>query len=399
MLIESSKKIKTCHVTTVDITARYIILNFLKFLVKNNYDVKLVCSMGKHKDFLEKSGLLIHDIKMTRRITPVADIISFVKLFLYFKKEKFDIVHTYTPKAGFLGRVAARLAGVPVVIHTSYGFYIGVNISPRLRRAILFAEKISSYFCDLIFSQNREDIELAKKEKIISSDKIKLLNYGIDLERFNPQRFSEKFIAEKKKELGVADKKVIGIVGRFVKEKGYLDLFEAFKIIKEKISNVALLMVSPQDKEKEDALDISAIKDYRIDKDTVVLGYEKDVVEIEQAYAVMDVFVLPSYREGFPYSIMEASSMAKPVVATNIRGCKEAVVDGVTGELVELGNYNNLATKIIDILNDPLKAKRMGENGRAKALKDFDEKVVFNKIVTEYDRFIKLKKRRLLQND
>lgn len=385
-------KIKTCHVTTVDITVRFIILNFLRFLQKENHKVSIVCSSGKWSDFLKKEGFSLHNIKMTRKITPIRDLISLIKLFLYFRKEKFTIVHTYTPKAGILGRIAARMAGTPIVIHTSFGFYIGPEMSLVKKKLILFAEKIASHFCDLVFSQNKEDIELAVQKKIVNPKKIKLLTYGVDIGRFNPLNFNQDFIYRKRKELNIEkNKKIIGMVGRFVKEKGYLDLFEAFKIVKAKNSDVILLLVAPLDKEKKDALDSSIFKDYGIEKEVVLLGYEKEISNIEEIYPLMDVFVLCSYREGFPYSIMEASAAGIPIIATNIRGSREAVEHGITGILVPLKNPDKLAQALIYFLDNPEKSKELGRNGRKKAEKEFDERVIFSKIKTEYQRLMKEK--------
>lgn len=387
-----SDQVKICHVTTVDITVRFIILNFLRSLQKENYKVFIVCSLGKWSSFFEEQDFFIHNIKMTRKITPVKDLISLIKLFFYFKKEKFAIVHTYTPKAGFLGRIAARMAGIPIVIHTSFGFYTSSQMSLNKRKLILFLEKIASYFCDLVFSQNKEDIELAIQKKIVNPEKIKLLTYGINISRFNPLNFNQDFIYRKKKELGIEEnKKIIGIVGRFVKEKGYLDLFEAFKIVKAKNPDVILLLIAPSDKEKKDALDSSIFKDYGIEKEVVLLGHEKEITNIEEVYPLMDIFVLPSYREGFPYSIMEASAAGKPIVATNIRGCGEAVENNKTGILVPPKNPEKLAEAIIYLLENPEKAKEIGEQGREKAEKEFDERVIFNRIKIEYQNLIKKK--------
>lgn len=389
-----SDQIKICHVTTVDITVRFIILNFLRFLRKENYNVSVVCSPGKRSSFFEKECFSFYRVKMTRRITPLRDLFSLLKLFLYFRKEKFDIVHTYTPKAGILGRIAAKMAGVPIIVHTSFGFYIGLQVSPWTRRLILFTEKIASYFCDLVFSQNKEDIELAVREKIINPGRIKLSTYGINITRFNPLNFSQDFIYKKKKELNIEEgKRIIGMVGRFVKEKGYLDLFKAFKIIKKKNPDVVLLLIAPLDKEKNDALDYSILEDYGIEKEVVVLGREGEINNIEEIYLLMDIFVLPSFREGFPYSIMEASAMGRPVVATNIRGCREAVEDGATGILVPPQNPYKLAQALIYLLKNPEKAKQMGKNGRIKAVKEFDEKIDFERIKKEYQRLIKEKLR------
>jgi glycosyltransferase involved in cell wall biosynthesis len=378
------KGIKICHVTTVDITARFIILDFMRFLKEQGCNVFVACSFSKFRPFLDSEGFNTKNIKMTRRITPAQDFVSLIKLFLYFKKEKFDIVHTYTPKAGILGRIAAKLAGVPVVIHTSYGFYMGVKVPKGQKSLILFAEKTASLFCDLVFSQNKEDIDFAVKNKIVNPQKIKLLTYGIDIKRFNLEKFDRDFIQKKKKDLGIENKKIIGVVGRFVKEKGYLDLFEAFKIIKKQIPEAFLLLIAPKDKEKPDALDISILKDYGIEKDAVVLGYEKEILNIEEFYPLMDVFALPSYREGFPYSIMEASASGKPVVATDIRGCREAVENNNTGLLFPAGDYKKMAEIIVYLFKNPEVSVKIGYNGRTKAERDFDERNIFGKITKEY---------------
>lgn len=380
---------RVCHVTTVDITLRFILLDFLRFLKQNNYPVFVLCSLGKWKPFLEDEGFSVHNIRMTRRITPLADFVSFLKLFFYFRKQKFDVVHTYTPKAGVLGRIAARLAGVPVVIHTSYGFYRGIKIMPVTRTLIMIGEKVASWFCDLVFSQNQEDIDWAVKNKIVSFKKIKLSSYGIDVERFNPEKFTDDFILQKKKELGLENKKVIGMVGRFVKEKGYLDLFDAFVLIKKKISDSALVLVAPADKEKHDALDKSVLKEYGIEKDVVLLGYEKEVADIEKIYSLMDVFVLPSYREGLSMSLLEAQAMEKPVVATDIRGCRESVSNGETGVLVSTKNSVELAEVVIEFISNNKKSEEFGRNGRKMVLEKFDERKFFGNIKEEYERVTK----------
>ncbi len=386
------RRLKVCHVTTVDVTVRFILWNVLDFLKKENYDVSVVCSPGVWTPLIKSQGFSFYGVKMLRRISPFSDLVPLAKLFFYFKKEKFDIVHTHTPKAGVLGRIAARLAGVPIVVHSSHGFYTGIPMDPGVKWTILSAEKIAAYFCDLVTSQNKEDVEFAVKTQLINPKKIKLLTYGIDISRFNASKFSSEYILNKKKELGLAQKKVIGMVGRFVEGKGYLDLFEAFKIVREKMKNVVLLLVAPMDKEKDDALDKSILDEYGIKKDTVLLGYQKEITNIEEIYPLMDVFTLPSFREGFPFSIMEASASSLSVVATDVRGCREAVEDGVTGILVPLHKPQKLAEALIYFLQNSDKALEMGKNGRKKAEKEFDERLAFAKIKETYEHLLSTKK-------
>jgi len=190
----------------------------------------------------------------------------------------------------------------------------------------------------------------------------------------------------KKKELGISPGKiVIGVVARLVKEKGYLELFEAFKKVVEKFPEALLLVAGSADLEKKDSIDINIIKNFGIENNVIFLGERTDIDEI---YSLMDIFVLPSWREGFSHSIMEASAMSLPVIATDIRGCRGAVDDQKTGILVPPKNYQKLAEAIMYLLSDAEKAKEMGKNGRKKAEKEFDERLFFDKMEKEYKNFI-----------
>ncbi|MDP2637117.1 MAG: glycosyltransferase, partial [bacterium] len=180
--------------------------------------------------------------------------------------------------------------------------------------------------------------------------------------------------------------KVVGIVARLVKEKGFLPLFEAFAEVKKQVPEAILLVVGPEEPEKEDALDPKEVSRYGIEESVIFLGERTDV---EELYPVMDVFVLPSFREGLGLSILEASAMKVPVVASDIRGCREGVEDGVTGFLVPSNNPERLAEALVRVLKNPQEAKKMGEAGRRRVERDFDEKKVFLRIKKEYESLLK----------
>jgi glycosyltransferase involved in cell wall biosynthesis len=361
----------------------------MKFLQSKDYDVSAICSAGKWAESLKNQGIKIKTIKIKRKVTPFSDLIALLQLFFYFKKEKFQIVHTFTPKPGLLGQMAARLAGVPIVFNTVFGFYFHERTPYFKKRFFILIEKIAAKYSDAIFFRNIEDFETAKKEKIGNINLIRHTGDGIDILRFSPERFTPNFIQEKKNKLGIpADKIILGIVARLVREKGYLELFSAFKKVIGKFPNAMLLVLGSADPEKKDAINLNIVKTYGIEKNTLFLGERTDVDEI---YALMDIFVLPSHREGFSHSIMEASAMAKPIIASDIRGCRGAVEPGVTGILVPPKNYQKLAEAIIYLLSNPRIAKQMGEAGRKKAEEEFDERLVFEKIKEEYDRLIKEK--------
>ena len=383
-------KIKVCCVASVDITLKFMLLNQLKFLQSQGYDVSAVCSPGKWTKDIERQGIKVKTIRFKRRLfSPRSDALAFFQLFFYFRKEKFHIIHTHTPKPEIYGQIAAKLAGVPIIIDTLHGFDLSPDVPWFFQKTFILLEKLAAKCSDVIFSVSRDVIKRAIKVKICKPDLLKYLGRDIDTDRFNPQKFSKEFILNKKKQLGIdSNKKIIGIVARLVEEKGYLELFKAFKIVLSKFPNTLLLSVGPKETEKKDKIDPKIIKKYDIGKNIMFLGERSDVDEL---YPLMDIFVLPTHREGVGASILEASSMEKPVIATNVGGCPEAINDGETGILIPSKNAQKLSQAIIYLFNNPEKAKKMGEQGRQKILKEFNEKLIFDRLKIEYQRLINKK--------
>jgi glycosyltransferase involved in cell wall biosynthesis len=339
---------------------------------------------------IKAAGISHIPVRMTRNpFTPLQDLKALWQLYHIIRRERFTIVHTHNPKPGFLGQIAAKMAGVPIIVNTLHGFYFHDNMHSALRRFYTTLEKIAARCSDAILSQNREDIETAIREGICPPEKIKYLGNGIDVQRFNPTRFSLQDIARKRLEVGLpSGVRVVGFVGRLVREKGLLELFAAARLVREKVSDVHFLFIGPVDTEKPDALTPETARDYSIADICHFLGMRQDMPEL---YALIDVFVLPSHREGFPRAPMEASAMKVPCVVTNIRGCREAVEHGRNGLLVPLGDVQALADAIIELLTDREKARRMGEEGRCMALERFDERLVFEKVKAEYARLLRAK--------
>src|SRR3989344_4935907 len=323
------KHIKICQVVSADISLKFLLLGHMKYLQDAGFQVFAVSSKGKWVQEIEKQGIPVHTVEITRKLfTPFADLVALVRLVAFFRQERFDIVHTHTPKASFLGQVAAFFARVPIRITTIHGLYFQEDSSLRKKIIFMPIEWIIARICHLAFSVNREDIVSLLKKKMYLPHKVLYLGGGINVERFNPDRFSEEFILRKRQEIGIPPNAlVIGIVARLVKEKGFLPLFAAFVEVREHFSNAVLLVVGPQEPEKQDALDVDVVQKYGIQDHVLFLGERVDVVEL---YTVMDVFVLPSYREGLGLSVLEAYAMKRPVVASDIRGCREGVDDKKT---------------------------------------------------------------------
>jgi glycosyltransferase involved in cell wall biosynthesis len=385
-------RVKIAHITTVDLTLRYILFNQLKDLQSRGYDLTTISTYGENVGYLEENHIPHISIPISRRLTPIQDIRSLWLLYRVIKRERFDIVHTHTPKAGLLGQVAAKLAGVPVIVNTVHGFYFHEHMKPIRRSLYILLEKIAARCSSHIFTVNHEDRDTAIQLRISPSDKIEVLGtggVGIDTQRFDRMNISESTIALYRQHMGLKHNDyVVGFVGRLVVEKGLVELFAAIEKIRDQIQSLRILIIGPSDEEKADALNAGRASEFNIDDICVFTGLRQDIPEL---MALMNVFILPSHREGFPVSPMEASSMSLPVIVTNVRGCREVIEHEITGLVVPLGDVDALADAIVRLAHDPAYSDSLGKNGRIRAEVEFDENLVFTKVGQEYSRLLKEK--------
>jgi glycosyltransferase involved in cell wall biosynthesis len=381
--------LKVAHVTTIDGSLRYLLLNQLRSIQQAGYEVVGISSFGPEVPSIESAGIRHISVSMTRSLTPLSDLVSLWRLYRVMRRECFTIVHTHNPKPGLLGQLAARMAGVPIVVNTLHGFYFHEHMPPALRRFYVAMEKIAARCSDVILSQNGEDIQTAIRGRICPPEKLRYLGNGIDLQRFDRGRMDVRVLANRRRELGIPDHApVVGFVGRLVATKGVLELLQAARIILQCMPATRFLIIGPTDQEKADALQPEVARDYGVADACIFTGMRQDMPEL---YALMDVFVLPSHREGFPRSPMEASAMGVPCVVTDIRGCREAVEHGRNGLLVPLGDIPALADAVCELLRDRSKACRMGAEGWQIACERFDEQLVFEKVKMEYLRLLQSK--------
>jgi glycosyltransferase involved in cell wall biosynthesis len=236
-------------------------------------------------------------------------------------------------------------------------------------------EAIAARCSDAELFQNPED--LALMQRLHLTRRARLLGNGVDLTRFDPARFSASERSTLRAELGVDDDTVlVGAVGRLVAEKGYPELFDAMARLPDRFR---LVVVGGVDPEKPDSLSSSAVESAR-SRGVQLLGHRDDV---DRLYAAMDVFVLASHREGFPRAAMEASAMGLPVVATDVRGCREIVEPGATGTLVPVGDPAALAAALLP-LGNPATRATLGRAARARATTHFDERRVVGTVLETY---------------
>jgi glycosyltransferase involved in cell wall biosynthesis/ribosomal protein S18 acetylase RimI-like enzyme len=373
--------IRVAHVATVDLTVRFLLLPQLRRLRDEGYEVAAISAPGPWTGDVEADGIRhITWPHATRAWDPASDARAFLELLGILRREGFDLVHTHNPKPGILGRVAARMAGVPCVVNTVHGLYATPEDSALKRAAVLGLERAAAAFSDVELFQSEEDLRWARRAGVVPPSKSVLLGNGTDVARFDPDAVPPDRIAELRAELGIPDGAVVvGTVGRLVAEKGYRELFAAAREVREEFPEARFVVAGSRDAGKHDAISPEELA--AAERDVIVAGWREDVRDL---LAVMDVFVLPSWREGVPRSAIEAAAMGRPLVLTDIRGCREVARDGVEGILVPPRDPRRLAAAITDLLRDPGERDRLGKAARARALERFNERRVTDILVATY---------------
>lgn len=382
--------IQVAHITTIDFSLRHLLFNQLRSIRSAGYGVTGISTPGPDVPMLEEAGIRHIAATMTRNFTPGADLRALRRLVQIMRRERFTIVHTHNPKPGLLGQLAARMAGVPIVVNTLHGFYFHAGMTPFWRKFYIFTEKVAARCSDVILSQNAEDIATATQAGICTADAIRYLGNGIDITRFNRARLTAQTLGQLRHALGLQQERpVVGFVGRLVAEKGILELMEAARQVLAVKPTVQFLIIGPIDHEKPDALTPAIAVDYGVADAFTFTGLRHDMPEL---YALMDLFVLPSHREGFPRAPMEASAMCVPAIVTDIRGCREAVEYGRNGLLTPLGDVAALREGILTLLENPAQSAQMGAAGREMAETRFDEQFVFAKVKDVYRELLTAKR-------
>jgi glycosyltransferase involved in cell wall biosynthesis len=366
-------------------TIRFLLRDCLRYLDDKGYEVAAVCSPGSWLDEVGGEGIPAYAVPMNRHVSPLADLQALTALAALFRRQHFDIVHTHTPKANLLGRLAAYLSGVPVICGTEHGFYF-YGMSGLRRRFHRFWSECGTWCSDVTFLVNQEDLETARRERIVSPHKVRFLEggTGVDLDRFRARGSR----AEARKNLGFwNDTPVVGIVARLTREKGYPEFLQAAAVVREQCPSTRFLSIGPSD-----AADLGEFRELAsqlgISRAVEFLGMRVDVPTL---YEAMDIVVLPSHREGMPTTLMEAAAMGRPVVATDIRGCRDVVSHGETGLLVPPRNPKALATAITSLLSDPERRRTMGLAARRRAERLFDQRKVFSQVEAVYRQLLEQK--------
>ncbi len=373
---------KIIRVTTVASSLKVLLKGQLSYM-NQFYEVIGISSNKKVLDEVTlQEGIKTIEINMTRKITPLKDLKAVWQLYRLFKKEKPDIVHTHTPKAGTLGLLAAFFAGVPHRLHTIAGLPL-MEAKGKKRVLLNLVEKITYACATKIYPNSKGLDNFVRKEGFTKAEKLHVIgdgsSNGINIEHFNPTLFTKEQNEALRSSLNIpTSERVLVYLGRIVNDKGIHELIDAFVNISKEFENVTLLIGGDYERDL-DPISPKTEKILNTHPKIKLLGWLKDV---RPYLAISEAMIFPSYREGFPNVVMQAGAMGIPVIATDINGCNEIIVDGVNGYIVPPKDSYQLEEKTRIYLNRDLPFS--SEICRKMIVDRYDQKRIWKLLHEEY---------------
>ena len=376
---------KIIRITTIPGSLGVLLKGQLSFM-RNHYEVIGLSSGGAVLDSVgEKEGIRTIPVNMTRTITPFKDLKALYQLYKVFKKEKPHIVHTHTPKAGTLGMLAARFAGVPHRLHTIAG--LPLLETEGSKRILLNTVEKLTYACSTLILPNSfamQDIVL--DEKFCKKEKLRVIgngsSNGIDTDHYDKKMVSFVVIDNLKKELGINPEDTVFLfIGRVVKDKGINELVEAFDAISQLHPNTKLIIVGGSEKQL-DPIDDATESLIKSNESIVETG---SVEDIRPYVAISNMLTFPSYREGFPNVVLQASCMELPCIVTDINGCNEIITHNYNGLIIPTKDSMALKKAMLDLMNNPKHAKELSLNARPNIIKKYKREFIWNELLNLYN--------------
>jgi glycosyltransferase involved in cell wall biosynthesis len=379
---------KLFRITTVPISVEKLLGKQLTFM-NQYYDVTAISS---DKDYLERVGkelnIKTHTIEMTRKITPLQDLQSLWEMYRYLKKEKPEIVHSHTPKAGLIGMLAAKLARVKIRLHTVAGLPLMESTGTK-RKVLNFVEKLTYSCATKVYPNSKGLYDFIIEEKLGNADKIKVIGNGstngIDVTHFDPALFSDEANQNLKKQLNISNNDFVFVfVGRLVKDKGINELITAFKALPHSATrSLKLLLVGPLEQDL-DPLSQDVLTEIETNPDIISAGFQKDV---RPYFAISNCLAFPSYREGFPNVVLQALAMDIPALVSDINGCNEIIQNHYNGLIFPAKDASSLRDSMEKILNPEIYSQ-INKVSRISIMK-YKQEVIWELLKENYDTLLK----------
>jgi len=380
----NARKQRVCWVVASPLTIHFFLLGHIRNISKY-YELTIVTNLIDGPASLDfGDSVRVVSLPFERQVSLYRDIVSLFRLFLFFLRERFDVVHTLSPKTGLLGMVAAWAARVPVRVHTFQG-EVWITRKGLWRLLLKSLDKLMALCATHLLVVSRSEADFLSEQKIVAITEMEMLANGsicgVDLARFKPD---SSWRAEVRKELSIGiDSRVIIFVGRFTVDKGILDLANAFSRAVVHHTDCYLLFVGPDEEAMRPVIErICASHRDRLR----FVGHTKDP---ERYMAASDILCLPSYREGFGLVLIEAAAAGLPTIGSRIYGIRDAIIDQSTGLLFEPGDVSDLTTKLETLLNDRGLADKLGSSGRMRAVSDFSHVLLEAEMLAFYKRIVK----------
>ena len=381
---------KLIRITTVPISFKVLLKGQLRFMASNGFDVKGVSSDGEElKEVRENEGIVMEAINMSRKITPFQDLKSLWEMWNFLRKEKPQIVHTHTPKAGIIGMLAARLAGVPHRLHTVAGLPL-MEATGIKRKILNFVEKLTYSSATRVYPNSKGLYDFILQNHFTQSNKLKIIangsSNGINTTFFSPAQVSEIEKVALREKLNIhSDDFVFVFVGRIVGDKGINELIKAFSELQaagnNELTGIKLLLVGGLESDL-DPLNPETLAEINQNRDIISVGFQQDV---RPFFAISDALAFPSYREGFPNVVMQAGAMGLPSIVSDINGCNEIIVEGKNGLIIPPKNVEKLKEKMLTLARDKNLYIKLKENSRRMIKNRYEQSMVWKALLEEYE--------------
>lgn len=385
----SLRRNRLVHVTTVP-QSLWFFTGQIGYMKAHGFSVTCISSPGpKLHEFGELEGVPVCAVDMPRRISPLYDLRALFRLWHDLQRLHPQIVHAHTPKGGLLGMIAALLTRVPVRIYHMHGLPFLTQQGWK-RRLLVWTERIACLAATEVLSVSHSVREIAISERLCPSSKVKVLCAGsvngVDSERrFNPTTVPLERVEEVRCRYGIPREAVVlGFVGRLVRDKGLHELAEAWTTLRHRHPDLHLILAG--EPEAQDPIDQSVAEALHTDPRVHVVG---PVDEPEYVYALLDIFVLPSYREGLSTVLLEAAAMGLPAVTTRVPGCVDVVVDGVTGTVVDTHDAQALTEAVSRYVRDADLRRQHGSAALEMVRDRFNQFQIWDAIRLEYERLLR----------
>lgn len=380
---------KLIRITTVPMALRYLLPGQMHFMAANGFDVLMISADGKElPEVLEKEQCRHIVVPMTRKITPLQDLKCLFKLIRIFRKEKPDIVHTHTPKAGLLGMLAARICTVTTRIHTVAGLPLMVETGFKYR-LLKFIEKLTYTSANHVWPNSKSLMQIITEKKLCREDKLHIIakgsTNGININRFNRDILDEKIISEIKEQVNFSsDNRYLLCIGRLVKDKGIVELVHVFTELQKTNKGLILVLVG----EYEAALDplpADTLHEIEMNPFIIHIGWTN---QVEYYMELADFFVFPSHREGFPNVLLQAGAMGLPIVCSHITGNIDIVTNNETGLIFDKGNEQQMLKLLQYALTHPQHMQSMAKRLQNDIKENYRQENIWQNMLEAYKTLV-----------